>query len=384
MTIEEVKQIIKDSKFNPDLKNQLVLLLPRLAKNTLNGLVKEISRGDSVLAADYLVSLWEKFANVLDGVKTKNETAVANLLNFMDDGIQRFGGEYEIYVLNLVLDARSLVFSGKLGIPEAVYFKLLEYEIWSIWRLPQEEVLFLLKNYALNLAKNTNLLTDMQAVVYTNDWDYDKDFSQVFSNALLQNKEVLGNNSNSTVGFWIKECINYSTHNKSKITTFQVANFLTKDPAIQKLEQAEKIILSDILNLYVWFFEPRIDVDEIIKYKEEVTDKRAEEIEKREYQNAEYSQQSSPSQEISESLLPQKASAPITFIPPILKPIDKIQMPVALKSIIPPLKPFSPPFQNTVLPPSLPKANVNKVPDETRGKIDKKLEELEKRVDFKN
>ncbi len=276
MTIEEVKQIIANSKFDTDLKNRLALLLPRLGKYSLSGLGKEVSRGDALIIADYLVSLWERFASILDGIKKTNEDSFKNLSKLLTESLAKSNGEDEFYTLNLVLDIRSL---ARAKLTAELNKQLLDYEVWLFWQLPKNEVLFLLQNHILYLSQNLNLLKDAQAAVYTNDWDYTKGFPQIFSDALLQNKEMLGQNSKRTVADWIKECINYSTGNKTHMTTFQVAGFLAKDASVQKLTRAEKTSLSEMLKLYVWFLDPQIDEDEIAKYKEEAREEKFAQIE---------------------------------------------------------------------------------------------------------
>lgn len=284
MAIEEVKQIIANSKFNPDLKNRLVLLLSRLGKYTVSGLGKEVSRGDSLIIADYLVSLWENLANLLDGLKNSNGNSVENLLKLLVNSKAKSNGEDELYVLNLALDVRALAYSRRVLTSEQ-YQQLLDYEIWLFWQLPKDEVLSLLQNHILYLAQKLNLSLDTQAAVYTNDWDYAVGFPQIFSTALLQNKEILGKVPTMTVGFWIQKCVNFSTNSRHQMTTFEVANFLFKEPLVQKLTQPEKKILSEILNLYAWFLNPIIDVDRIVEYKSKKIANEADEAGQQQYFN---------------------------------------------------------------------------------------------------
>src|SRR5258708_4278563 len=108
MTIEEVKQIIADSKFDPGLKQRLALLLPSLGKFTLSGLGKEVSRGDSLVIGEYLVTLWQNFGNLLDALKQKNEDGVVNLSKFLDENLHKSNTDDKLYMLSFVMDARAM------------------------------------------------------------------------------------------------------------------------------------------------------------------------------------------------------------------------------------------------------------------------------------
>ena len=171
MTIEEVKQVIENSKFEPELKQRLILTLPSLGKYTLVGLGSEVSRGDSLIIADYLVSLWENFARYLEGLKNNNAGYLINLPVFLKKNLNRFNGEDELYCLNFVLDIRPL--AGGVGGGELTsdYFNLLEFEIRMIWKLPKEEVLFILENELLFLEKQTNPLQIVKVATWENEWD---------------------------------------------------------------------------------------------------------------------------------------------------------------------------------------------------------------------
>ena len=267
MTTEDVKQIITNSRFNPSLKQRLVLLLPRLGKYTLTGLGKEVSRGDSLIIADYLVSLWENFANLLDELKNKDGNAVDNFDKFLTENFSVFNGEDEFYVLNFVLDARSLAYNGQAKLTQMQYTRLLDFEIELFWYLPKEELLFLFRNSILYLSQKIKLLEYTQAAVYKNDLDYKKDFSRIFSEVLLQNEEKF---DLKTVGEWVKSYLKFSASAVFRTDVVQVAAFLTKDADVQKLNNANKNILSEILKLYVWFLAPEIKVDAVIDYIQQI------------------------------------------------------------------------------------------------------------------
>lgn len=277
MTIEEVKQIIANSKFDPGLKQRLVLILPRLGKYTLNGLGKELSREDSVIIADYLVSLWESFVNLLEGIRNKEADSANNLSNFLDDNLPKFNDDDQSYLLNFVLDIRSLVRRGSDNSVTGQYGQLLDFEIKLFWQLPEDEILFLFRNHLLYLLRKINLLLDTQAAAYEHDWDYRNDFSKIFTDPLLKNIEVLGAKQ---IGVWIRDYINFSAPSSFRKDVVQVAEFITKDPSVQKLTNGEKSDLSEILKLYVWLLEPKINEHEVRVYREEVKEKEAERIQK--------------------------------------------------------------------------------------------------------
>lgn len=262
MSIDEVKQIIASSNFNPDLKNRLVLLLPRLGKYTLVGLGKEVSRGDTLIIADYIVFLWENFANLLEELKNSRNNSAENLLKLLAENKSKNNGEDEIYALSLVLDIRLLVYSKQVKLTASQYEKLLNYEIWLFPELPQEEVLFLLNTHILYLSQKFNLTLGVQAVVYKNDWDYKKNFPQVFISALIANREMIGNNpifefedktKLQTVGNWLNDYIQESVSgSEHKTGSIERIIYMQRNGNAQRLAENEKKSLSEIFRLYDW------------------------------------------------------------------------------------------------------------------------------------
>ena len=275
MTIEEVKQVIENSKFEPELKQRLILTLPSLGKYTLVGLGSEVSRGDSLIIADYLVSLWENFARYLEGLKNNNAGYLINLPVFLKKNLNRFNGEDELYFLNFVLDIRPLAGGVGGGVLTSDYFNLLEFEIRMFWKLPKEEVLFILENELLFLEKQTNPLQIVKVATWENEWDLEKDFSKTFSDSLFQNKEALGGR---VVGDWVQQYFNFSSPSSFRNNVMQVAEYLIKDPKVKKLSENEKRILSEILKLYVWFFKSEMNREEVYDYKEQLIESRPQDI----------------------------------------------------------------------------------------------------------
>lgn len=278
MTIENVKQIIKDSQLNADLKKRLLVLLPRLRKYTLAGLGREISRGDVLIIAEYLAGLWENFANFIESFEHKNQSAIQGFKNFFNSHLNRFNGEDEFYFLNFVLDMRLMTVSNQARITYQQYQQLLDFETKMFWYLPKEEILFLLQNNLLFLLKKINPLEDIQYVIYRNDWDFPENANKIFLDALLANKEEIGSKYPKTVGNWLKDYLNFSIPAGSQANTFGVTSFMLKDASVQKLTDDEKNLLAQIIKLYAWFLKPEISEEQILAYKEKVDEQRFHEI----------------------------------------------------------------------------------------------------------
>ncbi len=223
MSLGEVKQIINNSKFNSNLKQRLVLILPSLGKYTLDGLGKEVSRGDSLLIADYLVGLWENFAVLFSKLKNKEEGAGQILEKFLEKNLSEFNGDDEVYILYFVLDLRILANGNQLRVTTEQFQQLLDYEIRLFWKLSKDEILYLLKNHILFLLQKLDLVLDVQVAVYKNEWDFYKDFSKNFSNVLLQNQELLSGKEKKSIGEWIRDYINFTSPTKSQASMVGVA-----------------------------------------------------------------------------------------------------------------------------------------------------------------
>jgi len=281
MTLDQVKRIVADSQFPPDFKRRLGLILPNLDKYILTGLGREVSRGDSLPIAASLVEKWENFARILDGLRKSDSRAVQDFFKLLREiGDPVINEEEKLFFLSLVLDARSLAGASKLDILPQEYENILDYEISLFWHLPKEEIMFLLQNRLLFLESKINLLNHMQVVTWEHDWDYASNFSKAFSDLLYQNKEMFGAGAPKEVGVWIKEFFNFSSPTFSQATVVGVAEFLVKDPFVQKLTGAERKTLSEILKLFIWFLEPQINETEVLGYKEEMRLKEAELAEK--------------------------------------------------------------------------------------------------------
>lgn len=274
MTLEELKQIITNCKFDSALKQRLDLILPNLGKYTLSGLGKEVSRGDSVLIAESIVLRWENFAKLLSNIKSRGQNSSQNLTDFLNENLNIINGETEFYILNFVFDLRVMASSGQARLTEEQEKQIIDYEILLFWHLPKEEVLFLFRNKIMYLLNKIDLLKDTEVVVYENDWDFDENFNTVLLDALYQNKEILGVNGKKTVGMWIKDFYNFASGSRTSPTAFGIAEFMAKDPVVQKLAKSERENLSEILRLFVWLLDPLIDEAEVRSYKESVSDER--------------------------------------------------------------------------------------------------------------
>jgi len=275
LSLEKVKQIITDCQFPPDLKQRLGLILPRLDKYTLAGLGREVSRGDSLPVAAALTELWENFARILDGLKKADPNAIRDFFKLFAETENNQDEDQKLYFLNLALDVRALAGNSRLNFSSGQYQDILEYEISLFWNLPKEEVMFFLQNQLLLLESRVNLLEHIKVIIWQNDWDYSRDFSRTFSDLLFKNNEKLGAAGPKSVGTWVKEYFDFSSTAAFRTDVMEVAEFLVKDPSVQKLADPEKRTLSEILKLYVWLLEPNMNEDEVLSYKEELKEKQA-------------------------------------------------------------------------------------------------------------
>jgi|GEM_PF-5917676 len=274
MTVEKVKQIIIASKILLGLKNRLIAILSNLNNYCLTALGLEISRKDSRLIALHLVNLWEKFAQLTNGLKKDDTVAINDFFKLLSEYDELMNDDDRLYLLNLVLDVRVLSSNKRVKLSPKQYEDLLNYEISLFWYLPKEEVIFFLQNELLFLEGKVNLLEYVKVVVWQNDWDFTKDFSQSFSEQVFKNTEIL---AGKTVNSWLKDYFDFSSTSSFRKDVVQVAEFLVKNPLVQKLSNSERKTLSEILKLYVWFLEPEISEDDVINFKEQV---RVNEIQK--------------------------------------------------------------------------------------------------------
>lgn len=364
MTPEKLKSIIEVSLIPDDLKQRLNLILPNLDKNLLFGLGMELGRRDSLPIAFGLTRRFENYAGLLQGIKKGNKQLAADFLKQLEEVAGDLNDEEKSYFLYLVLDIRSASRSLKSIFSETNFKRIIDYEISLFWELPKSEVIYLLQNHLLLLEKSFNLLLHIQVICWENDWNYGKNFSQSFGQLLLQNKEILGQPAGKTVGAWIQECLNFSLENGSQISIVKIAEFLVKNAAVQKLKDAERKTLSQILKLYEWFLDPQIDEDEVLQYKEELRAKESERI----------------NQLLSKAVQEFKADSQV------IKPFEQFiaaSRPMLMEDMVVPGLSFRPPNTNVnktdsiastipipPVPSFKPKVGVN---------IDQKLEELKKR-----
>ncbi len=275
----KVKDIIDSSSYPLDLKDKLVSILPHLEKHTLTGFGKELDMTDSSLVAKLLADKWEEFGVILEGVKRSEQNSFSSFMAKLEQTRKSLKEEDKIHFLYLVLDIRPLMSSGRQSLPSEQLNKILEYEVNLLWYLPKPEVIYLLQNHLLFLESKVDLLRHVQAAVWENDWDYSKDFEKTFSDCIIRNKEILGSKEPHSVFDWVKSYFESGLQKTNQINTMQVAEYLFKNRQVQKLNEREKRTLSQILKLLAWFEDPKLDELEVIKYKEELRNGEAEQLE---------------------------------------------------------------------------------------------------------
>ena len=280
LNLAQVKTIINKSGFASELKDRLFLILPNLGRNTLTRLGLEIERHDSNLISRTLVNVWENYSKILQELLGKNTLAENNFLTALQNMEVSLNEERKLYFLSLVLDVRVLADSKKLTNVEVFYKDILEYEISMFWFLDKDEVVYILQKHLLLLESRVNLLNHIQVAVWEYGWHFEKDFSNFFSDLLAKNFDFLGAGVKLSVGDWVKKYFDSSSSNVFRTDTVQIAEFLTKNPLVQKLSEGEKQTLSEILKLYVWFLKPSFNEEQILQYKEEVRAHQIKELEK--------------------------------------------------------------------------------------------------------
>ncbi len=274
LSIQQVTEIIKRSKFKNDFKERLFLILPKLEKYTLTGLGLEVDKKDSQLISGKLVKTWEEYAKIIKEFVNNNETG-KSFLELLSEANETFNEERKIFFLYLAMDIKNLVVTNKVNIEAEIYNQILEYEITLFWNLPKEEVLFLLKFKILLLESKFQLVENIKVVIWFNSWHYEKDFSKIFTSCITQNFEVLGG---IKISNWIEKYFNFSTSSTFRNDVIQVAEFLVKDPSVNILKDNERKTLSEILKLYIWLLKPEINEEEILAYKEFIRQQKMDEL----------------------------------------------------------------------------------------------------------
>jgi hypothetical protein len=260
-------------------------------------------------------------------------------------------------------------------------YKILQYwvlrlKLFAFSSLSEGEKLAILKEFTKEIL---SIGLDIRRILYNflNFFETDTiilGYSRVFLTALIANQELLGSdeqhfmqsNFKPFVSNWLLEyqgVVRLSGKMGLDPGAFHLVKFMDSNKHVKYLKPLEKETLRELLDLYNWLLNPfsSSGSHNFIKPSSFV-------------QLDSVSLQKAASKFTDEPVI-----APNVLIP---KAVGQIKAD-GVKNGLPPLKNVL--TQNSVdknL--SLAKSLVNKVPDETRGKIDKKLEELEKRVDFKN
>jgi len=276
MSSETCKQTVNNCKFPADLKQRLLLILPLLEKHTMDGLEKELSRGDSVLIQVFLTSTWENFARLLKGIKANDSKALQLFWEEFKEKQNLLNDEDKVYFLYLVMDVFKLSWLKKNAFNENEKIALLEFEIGLFNYLPKEEIVALLGNYLIFIAKKWDLLKAVQIVIVDNFWDEDNKFLVECSKSLLKNKETIGSIKPRSIEQWVLEFTNFSPTPISERGSYQITDFFVKNNSVKELSEEEKVFLTEVLKLFLWFANPEVNTQELDDYKKQLERQKAE------------------------------------------------------------------------------------------------------------
>jgi len=270
----KIKQTIASSHFAVPLKERLVSILPSLDKQTLNGLVQEVGRADSAFVAEKITSLWERFGRILGGLRQRSPEAKADFFQLLGQTEDFLNDEQKIYVLNLVVDARHAAERNSGFFAEAEIQRMIEFEMSLLRYLPQDEIGFFLERCLLPSLARIDVFRELKIAVSDGEWLQDSPVFKTFSDALARNQEILISAAHKSVSDMIREFISFGSAPLSQRTTLDVTQFLVKNSSVGSLKGEEKFKLSTVLNIFLWILHPKIDMNELVAYKQEMEGKK--------------------------------------------------------------------------------------------------------------
>ena len=323
MQQQELKNIIQNSKWQPEEKTQLLLLLPNFGNKMWEFIADEVASFGSQFESKYLLSALADFVAYSNDLAAGNpEKFIALLSVSPEDARYDFGR----YVLPYVLDIKLLVRQNKLRASSEVSDAITEFEARFFENLPNDEWVQILQENLLEfLSKNYDIAALLQGFYTSHFNGKKKEFIISLLQALEKNREVLGQQPlvlegkklSPQVQYWIKDYIGFIPRIGSDRSTFDEVKYLKGSPNVSKLSITEKNSLLQILKIYSWLLNPReLSQEEVSEGDRELFAKSA-------------SVKSAP-QTVNISQVPLKTGAIIpdsSFLPKRISPLHDIKIP---------------------------------------------------------
>jgi hypothetical protein len=261
-TYSEVEKKLNSSKWPDNVKRSLLPVLPRLGKWSLSYLSQQISSTGSEYLAKEISQIISYQPEWYDSLQKSEFQKISDTTSSIIVTDQE---NLHKALLAVILDIRSNKSIAE-RVPADLSKLFDQVEVLYLHNLPVSEVTNILSERLDHIYEISDLEMEIKRYCYYRD-SLSKDDQEIieFRKALENNEQPFGAEA-KTIKFWINDFLQSIA--STDRSAYNVVRYVTNNPAVKNLSDTEKSVLSDILKLYNWFFQPYVAEDEIENYEQ--------------------------------------------------------------------------------------------------------------------
>lgn len=267
MNITQVNEIVNKAQVPKEEVDILLSLIKQVPRNLLHGIGVIMSKTDNFPIADSLLHEWTMFLNIYKGLKSGDRNSKTEFLKILEENWMGWDEEKKQNYLYFLMDVRNLSAVVPDLFTRLEFEQLIKKEIYMLWKLPKEEILYLLRYELLLMIDNLNIVSDLQVAINDNYLLYKQSFTADFTGELMQNKQKVGTDNPKTISEWINEFVGFMPTSPTKRNIADIGSFMVKNQSVLKLDEVQKRYISETLKLYIWLLNPDLVEDRVENYR---------------------------------------------------------------------------------------------------------------------
>ncbi len=260
ITFATVQASLHNSNWPAEAKQAGINIASKLGRETLSYLDDAVHETGSYLSADEIIDILGKVPAWYAAIENGSQDS---LVNEISELVYKNDEQALKPLLAIILDVRdNSPLNAKLTPELSELFDRIELQYFN--RLPQQEVVEMLAGRLEQVVPMADIHQELKRYCYYHDLNEPTDPRIIAYRKALENSsaEVGG----KKIGDWLHDFVESRVGNKDR-TTYNVAFYITNDPKVLKLSAPERQVITEILQLYNWLFNPFVTEDEVEGYE---------------------------------------------------------------------------------------------------------------------
>ncbi len=273
--LEELKQLIINSKWEEEYKKKLIELLPLVKENYLKSIYLEMKRNGSQYIGESLSEAVSKCVSAQQQLQNGQEAEAVEVLTIAPDYAWWDNGNF---VFGWYLDLKQYLKTNRTGASSELHEAVGYFGVKMMSFLKTEQVADLLQYFMLTGVTHFHMLMELKVYIYRTDLIANQKVFAVFIDSLSHNEEIIGKENlfledkevPPAVKNWIKDFYTWAPKGLGSVNTFQIVQYSKSAKSFNKLTSSEKELVLEILKIYVWLLNPNVsqtEIDEFLDFK---------------------------------------------------------------------------------------------------------------------